>query len=394
MGIASLQSEYGQQMPANESAVRHKIVHLTSAHSASDVRIFHKECKSLAAAGYDVTLIAPHDCDTSSAGVTVRAVRPSTGRWNRMTRTVLAVYRAAIREHAEVYHFHDPELMPVGLLLKFRGAKVVFDVHEDYYSSIRDKLWINKYLRHAVAVAFRFVQAVHCAAFDRLVAATPAIAAQYKPAKTSLVQNFPWREELSSGGYTSRCERAPVALYAGLIDRRRCLEEMVQAAKIVNQTREAKVELAGPISKEDARFLAAPGQERCVEYLGTLGRAELAKRMARARMGLVLFYPIRNHVNAQPNKLFEYMSAGLPVVASAFPLWREIVEGHKCGLVVDPLSPPEIAQAMTWILDHPSEAEEMGRNGREAVANIYNWESEARGLLSTYQELLQSVGEQ
>lgn len=371
-----------------------KIVHLTSAHGPFDVRIFHKECKSLAAAGYDITLIVPHDCDTSSGGVNIRSVPRLTGRLNRMTRTVLAVYRVALRERADVYHFHDPELMPAGLLLKLTGAKVIFDVHEDYYASIKDKLWINRFLRQAVAIGFRCVETVHCAAFDRVAAATPAIATRYKPAKTRLVQNFPWREELSHGDNSSQSDRGPIALYAGLIDRRRCLEEMVQAAAIVNETREAKVILAGPSSPEDNKFLAAATTQGYVEYLGVLGRAELATQMARARMGLVLFYPIQNHVNAQPNKLFEYMSAGLPVVASAFPLWREIVEGHKCGLVVDPLSPREIAQAIAWILDHPAEAEEMGRNGRQAVAKIYNWESEAVGLVSMYRELLQAKGKQ
>ncbi len=74
---------------------------------------------------------------------------------------------------------------------------------------------------------------------------------------------------------------------------------------------------------------------------------------------------------------------------SDFPLWREIVEGAGCGLLVDPLNPEEIANAILWLLERPAEAQAMGKRGREAVRMRYNWSIEAQKLLQMYRELMQ-----
>ena len=111
--------------------------------------------------------------------------------------------------------------------------------------------------------------------------------------------------------------------------------------------------------------------------------------MARSIAGMILFHPEPNHVDAQPNKMFEYMSAGMPVIASNFPLWREIMEGSECGICVDPLNSEEIAKAIQFIIKHPAKAEQMGKNGRRALVDRYNWEMEEKKLLGFYKKVLQ-----
>lgn len=110
--------------------------------------------------------------------------------------------------------------------------------------------------------------------------------------------------------------------------------------------------------------------------------------LGHARIGLVLLHPTPNYYDALPVKLFEYMSAGVPVIASDFPLWRKIIEGAGCGLVADPLDPHAIASAIEWLLTHPDEAEAMGKRGQEAVRKLYNWEHEAKALINFYERLL------
>jgi glycosyltransferase involved in cell wall biosynthesis len=105
----------------------------------------------------------------------------------------------------------------------------------------------------------------------------------------------------------------------------------------------------------------------------------------------VLYHDVAVHNGAQPNKLFEYMSAGLPVVASNFSLWRDIVEKPKCGILVDPMNTSAVAEAICWLLEHPKEAEAMGRRGAKVVSQIFNWNSEAEKLLQLYGNLIPSA---
>ena len=86
-------------------------------------------------------------------------------------------------------------------------------------------------------------------------------------------------------------------------------------------------------------------------------------------------------------KILDYMAAGLPVIASTFPLWKEIVIGNKCGVCVNPLEPKEIAKAIEYLIVHPDEAEKMGANGRKAVLEKYSWENEGKKLLELYKIL-------
>ena len=122
----------------NQSTLR--IVHLTSAHPSSDIRIFHKECKCLARAGYDVTLVAPGERDEMIDGVAVKAIPQSGSRYARMLLGPLRVLKTAWQLGPAVYHFHDPELIPVGIILRsLRRGKVIYDVHEDVPLQVRSE---------------------------------------------------------------------------------------------------------------------------------------------------------------------------------------------------------------------------------------------------------------
>jgi len=179
----------------------------------------------------------------------------------------------------------------------------------------------------------------------------------------------------------------------GGISRIRGVKEIVQAVGLLPDKMEVKLILAGrfePLHLEDeVRRLRGWAK---VDYRGWLSRVKVAEVLANVRVGLVLFHPAPNHLEAQPNKFFEYMSAGIPVIASDFPLWREIVEGAGCGLLVDPKDPAAIAGAIQWLLEHPQEAEAMGRRGRQAVEERYNWDKEATKLLKFYRERIFPFG--
>jgi glycosyltransferase involved in cell wall biosynthesis len=125
-----------------------------------------------------------------------------------------------------------------------------------------------------------------------------------------------------------------------------------------------------------------------VSAIGQVNRAEVRNVLGRSVAGLVTFHALPNHVDAQPNKMFEYMSAGIPVIASNFALWRDIIEGNQCGICVDPMNPEAIAAAIDYLIEHPEDAKKMGENGRKAVLEKYNWLMEEKKLINLYKELL------
>jgi glycosyltransferase involved in cell wall biosynthesis len=364
------------------------VLHLTTNHQAFDVRIYLKQARTLAQAGYDVTIVAPHDRREERCGVRIHPVPTPRDRRTRMRSTTWHVYRVAASRPPGIVHMHDPELIPFGWLLKARGHTVVFDAHEDRPRQIMSKAWIPGHLRPAVALSTRLVESVSAQVFDRVVAATPAIAATFPARKTWLVQNFPIAAELVASAASPYETRPREIVFVGGINAIRGAREMVAAMEHVGASSGATLVLAGgfdPPSLE-ASVATMAGWSR-VRALGWQSRGGVDDVLARARAGLVLFHPAPNHLAAQPNKLFEYMSAGVPVIASDFPLWRTLVAEAGAGLLVDPLDPRAIGAAIRWLLDHPQEARAMGERGRQAVEHRFNWDHEARKLLQMYSTL-------
>jgi len=360
------------------------IVHLTSAHGRFDTRIFLKECRSLSRHGHAVTLLLADGLGPQVRdGVHFDSVRPIKGRLTRMVFTPLRLLGRVMASHPDLCHLHDPELIPVGLLLKARGIKVIFDAHEDLPKQILTKPYLSRFLRPILAsAAGRFLD-WSLAWMDGLVAATPSIHTALKSINKNIItiNNYPILGELSSGGHRDISEKC--ICYIGGISIIRGIIELMQAMELLPA--DVRLKLAGPFEDPalEKHLKSLPGWRK-VDYLGIIDRAAVAEVMAHSVCGIVTFLPAQNHVEAQPNKLFEYMSAGLPVVASDFPLWRELLGEGDCGLCVDPNDPKAIANAVLDLIDRPGDALAMGQNGERAVRERFTWEVEAERLCLFY----------
>ncbi len=367
-----------------------KIVHLTSVHSPFDTRIFHKECRTLAQSGLETVLIAPHEQDELSCGVRIKFLPKPLNRWRRMTTTPWQVYKMALTEDALVYHFHDSELIPISLLLKLHGKLLIYDVHEDLPRQILNKDWIPSRLRKTVAKLAELVEILSTRFFDGVVAATPTIAKRFSAAKTVTVQNFPIFCQSLSEESLPYFQRAPIIAYAGGLTIMQGIEEIIAAISILSETLAPRLVLAGTFDPPELEFKmrCQPGWKR-VRFLGQQQREAVMRLLFSAKVGIVIDHPIVNYLDSYSTKLFEYMAAGLPVVASNFPLWRKIIAEVDCGVLVDPLNPPAVADAIHWLLTHPKEAEAMGKRGQQAVHARYNWNNEATKLLRFYDRVTQ-----
>jgi glycosyltransferase involved in cell wall biosynthesis len=287
-----------------------------------------------------------------------------------------------------VYHLHDPELLLVGIALKLLArASVVYDVHEDYPLQVLAKSWIPRSLRPVVAGLVRFLEPLAARQFDAVVTAGEDIARRFHK-KASIIHNYPILYHDGNGAPPLRLARECLALiYIGGISRERGAIEMIKAMRLLPDS--VTLTLVGRFSDPSLQEqVESMSGARRVRFLGWLPQREVQVHLGKADVGLVCFHPSPNHMFPRSNKLFEYMEAGLPVVASDFPLWRAIIEEVGCGLLVDPQDPGAIASAISRLRDSPEERKRMGDNGRKAVLERYNWEREGAILLELYEELV------
>jgi glycosyltransferase involved in cell wall biosynthesis len=364
-----------------------KIRHVTTVHTIRDPRIFHKQCRSLAALGYDVGLIACHDRREVIDGVLIVPLDKPRGRLDRMLRVAWNAYRAAMAERADAYHLHDPELLWVGVLLRLSGRRVIYDVHEDVPKQIMSKHWIPRRARRLVARAFALLEQAYARIVDGIVAATPSIAQKFPGGTTVVVQNFP-EASFARGedGAAPAAERTDAFVYTGGLMEIQGVREMAEAFAMLPDGMTGTIAGTFHPQELEAEIAALPGWRR-VRYLGQVPRSEILDAMDRARAGIVVNHPTPNYLDAYSTKMFEYMARGLPVVCSNFPLWGEIVGGADCGIPVDPRDPTQIADAIRSLNEDPALARRLGENGRRAVAERYNWEAELGKLEGLYRQV-------
>jgi glycosyltransferase involved in cell wall biosynthesis len=367
-----------------------KIVHLTSVHRALDVRVFEKQCKSLAADGYQVVLVAVHARDEVIEGVQIKALPTPRGRLSRMTVTAWQTFREALRQRADLYQVHDPELLPWATLLRLFGKVVVYDMHENVPPDILQKTWLPGWLKPPLAWCVRAVERV-LLTWTPVVFAETSYSHDYRWVKRSVVVlNLPRLESLPEP--SDERQTPPRVTYIGGVSQDRGSVVTLEAlGRLQQRGIDVGWECVGPgwptAHLDDLRRRVGQMGLRHVHFHGYLPATQGWDVVRSCSIGLAVLLPLPNLIESYPTKLFEYMALQMPVVTSAFPLYQAVVERHRCGLCVDPTSPDELAEAIERLIKDPDEAAQMGRRGREAVLREYNWESEYQKLRTFYEQL-------
>lgn len=360
---------------------------MTTVHRRDDTRILSREARSLARV-YDVILLAADGWPEETVdGVRIRSVvtQKPKGRLERMLRASRAMFRAALAEEADVYHFHDPELLGVGLKLKRRGKTVVYDVHESISDTITDRDYLPMPLLRLLARLAGWVNRLGARKMDAIVTVTPYLAERFESygCRTVLVCNYPALEDFPPPDPDGERETSMCCVGAR-VDYSRGIVEMLECSARLG----LPLHLFGVMHEAMEREVAARDKAGLVRTYGFVTPDQARAQLYRSLIGMVVEYPTGNAVNAYCIKLFEYMAAGMAVVSSDIPLWRETVEECGCGLCADPYDVDAVAQAVGYLAGHPEEARRMGLSGRRRVEEKYNWAQEERKLLALYRELI------
>lgn len=363
-----------------------KIVHLTSAHSRYDPRVFIKMCSSLAAQGCAVSLVvADGKGDEVKNGVTIFDVGAKIGgRLSRMTKTVNRVFAKAKELDADIYHLHDPELIPAGLKFKKLRKKVVFDAHEDYIEKMDSKFWIHPSLRKTVSFLFRAYYNYAVRRFNGVVLAAGNI--QINNNKKLVFRNLPnlsFKDEKRVGEKSNE----NVILYTGGITEYRGIEQVIKAM-LQSEFKDWKLVILGKENLELKDRLKNELKDKRIIVKGEVSYDEVIKWIYNSRVGVVVNQPVFTYDKALPNKLFEYMAYGLPVVCSDYPHWQEIVEKNNAGICCAPSDLKDIAESVEKILLDQELQKVMSVNGQQAIEGKYSLQKETQQLVEFYKEVL------
>lgn len=366
-----------------------KVCHLTSVHKWDDTRIFYKECTTLASANYDVFLVSPKAQNQTVNNVKIIGVpvnRPS--RLYRITVTAWKVMRKGLSTKAKIFHFHDPELIWVGIILRMLGKTVIFDVHENVSAQIKDKKWLV--FPKLFSFIYSFMEWFAKKLFHIVIAEESYKEIYLKQAKSvTQVLNYP---DLNSFNALREKDLSTEngILYVGLVSKLRGIFEIIDALKIIDDKHiDFHFHCVGPmfddLKKEIEQNKHYQQIQSKITFYGSLPVYEAYKLVRKSKLGLSILHPVPNYLRSFSTKIFEYMALGLPFIVSDFEIYSFVKE-KNIGLCINPLSVEELANSMEAILTNQFDVHQMRQREIDASA-YYSWDSQASNLLELYAKL-------
>jgi len=376
------------EAPLDSIRQRRWVCQLTSGHSVDDERILHRMARTAAQFGYRSTLVGPQDGSLSFAGVTMIAC-PRTGSqiggWRRWT-AWLPILWWALKSKEQIFHIHDPDLVAAGVILKLFRRRVIYDVHDDYEASFKDRLRGRRWLAGWFPAFWWWFERNAARLFDGVVVADRHLAEKFARCQPVILGNYP-RLDFTPPASTEDEETFNL-LYVGGVTRDRGLGMALEALKRLPMP-ELRLHVVG--AGRDAALLEALRAEPRVVLHGRVPWTELHRYYTRAHVGLALYQPLAGYLYCPGEnavKILEYMAAGIPVLCANFPGLKTFVEDAGCGLVVQPDDPDVIALKIKALVENSELRRKLGATGRRLFETEYHWEKHEGRLIELYDRVL------
>jgi glycosyltransferase involved in cell wall biosynthesis len=369
---------------------------LTSVHNPFDQRVFYKEAVSLARAGYQVTLIGPGPESLAGVhhGVRLLPLPPPTTRRRRLLFQV-RLLRAARTLAAHVYHLHDPELLPMGCVLRLLGHRVIYDVHENYPAVALTRAWIPQCLRRPLSHVVDVTERTMACLLSGVVGVIEEQRPRFRHCLFASVRNYPRLEWFAPAPSAAGAE----LVHVGSLSRDRGAHLLLEVMRQLRCSHpDVRLDTLGPFHTraEEVAFHATVREFGLQEHVNCrteyLPYDELGRFIGAHKIGLIPGQlSAKNLTPFVPTKLFEYLACGVPVVASSLPSIERLFEMGEWGILAAPDDPRAHAGAIAALLDDPGHARCLGTTGRQVVESLCNWETEAEKLLDLYHRLFDTV---
>lgn len=381
-----------------------KVFMFSTVHNWLDTRILKKEYIALVNAGFEVSLFAVEDkkfndislyCKNNSC---IKLFKQEEKKISRIKRWK-TVYRAAIESNAKYYHFHDPELLYVAAKIKRKkkDAVIIYDMHELFPAYLKTKEWIPKYFRNILSWITEKIEKYFMKKCDGVIFAEKSYKKYYQKLKLASVDilNYPILDtniiNLDNQKKRKYNQRKNL-IYVGDVTEDRNTLGMVHLVKQLEDLGvQVNLKIIGPnnlnreIQTQVNDFVNEHKLNEKIQFLGRLPYEEIWSHLREADLGLCMLLPIPNYTQSMATKIYEYMTIGLPVIASDFPLWRKLLCGEKqAGIVINPLNIKEASIKIGDLLLNQEKLETLSNNGTYLIKNEFNWQIEGNKLLMFY----------
>ncbi|RKT45577.1 glycosyltransferase family 4 protein [Thiocapsa rosea] len=363
------------------------VVQLTTRHAITDNRILHLMARTADCGGFESLVMGPAYEHGVFEGIELRATpRIAAGaKLSSMARS-LEVLIGAYRSGYPLFHIHDPDLIPAGLVLRLLGRRVIYDVHDDYEASLKDRLRTRAWLARWFPATWWWFERYAATAFNGVVVADRHLAGKFAVCAPVILGNYP-RLDFTPPAQAEEEETFNL-IYVGGVTRERGLGVALEAIRRLPYP-ELRLHVIG--AGRDSALMDALRAEPRVVLHGRVPWTELHRYYSRAHVGLALYQPLQGFLyypGENAVKIVEYMSAGIPVLCSNFPGLKTFVEDAGCGLVVQPDDAEAIAEKIQALVDNPGLRRQLGATGRRLFEIEYNWEKHQGRLIQLYERVL------
>ena len=378
---------------SKENALRLKVCHVTTGHELDDGRIFHKEAVSLVQRGFDVAVLGQADVPSFQRMGVAFVTVPKAPCRNRIIRKAILLFRIRMKSilmRYDVYHCHEMDAVIAVLPNLFLGSKIVYDVHEHFPENYSDRL--NRLWLALLKILDRFVSKV----VQLVITVDETLALKYEGSRdVEVIHNYPIFESYS---HTEQESKRNLAIYVGGISEQRGTVEMLEALALARGKHSSlRLKIVGRFVKDTFREtveqkISELNLSDAVEILDWVPFEDIPAMLQQADFGISFLRSLPRYTLAIPIKVYEYMAAGVPVIASRFQSISRLLNGEKCGITAEPGSVQSLSNAICTILEDSKEAEKMGENGRLAVMRRYCWENESKILIGAYDRITKAAG--